>query len=173
MTFYDLRTDSLAVRGESSNDGGKTWKLESQYQMQRRRVKAPSWIAPLTLSTSKSTIVIAAMALLAGCQSKQSTQSEAVLCARRSFVISANTPKGPTRRACVSAINRPQVPMATRSRRCSTPSHRSYAAAREGLVSFRRDARLTTCACAADPNRPIQRRRPALRRCACPCGGSS
>jgi hypothetical protein len=36
-SFYDIRRDSFAVRGEASNDEGKTWKLESEYKMQRRR----------------------------------------------------------------------------------------------------------------------------------------
>jgi hypothetical protein len=36
-SFYDIRRDSFAVRGEASNDDGKTWKLESEYKMQRRR----------------------------------------------------------------------------------------------------------------------------------------
>ena len=36
-SFYDIRRDSFAVRGEASNDEGKTWKLESEYKMKRRR----------------------------------------------------------------------------------------------------------------------------------------
>jgi hypothetical protein len=36
-SFYDIRRDSFAVRGEASNDDGKTWKLESEYKMKRRR----------------------------------------------------------------------------------------------------------------------------------------
>jgi hypothetical protein len=36
-SFYDIRRDSFAVRGEASKDDGKTWKLESEYKMQRRR----------------------------------------------------------------------------------------------------------------------------------------
>jgi len=36
-SFYDIRRDTLAVRGEVSNDEGKTWKLESEYKMTRRR----------------------------------------------------------------------------------------------------------------------------------------
>jgi hypothetical protein len=36
-SFYDMRRDSFAVRGEASNDDGKTWKLESEYKMKRRR----------------------------------------------------------------------------------------------------------------------------------------
>lgn len=36
-SFYDIRRDTLAVRGEASNDDGKTWKLESEYKMKRRR----------------------------------------------------------------------------------------------------------------------------------------
>ena len=35
-SFYDIRRDSFAVRGEASNDDGKTWKLESEYKMKRR-----------------------------------------------------------------------------------------------------------------------------------------
>lgn len=36
-SFYDIRQDSFAVRGEASNDDGETWKLESEYKMKRRR----------------------------------------------------------------------------------------------------------------------------------------
>jgi hypothetical protein len=36
-SFYDIRRDSFAVRGEASNDDGRTWKLESEYKMKRRR----------------------------------------------------------------------------------------------------------------------------------------
>jgi hypothetical protein len=36
-SFYDIRRDSFAVRGEASNDDGKTWKLESEYKMKRQR----------------------------------------------------------------------------------------------------------------------------------------
>ena len=36
-SFYDIRRDTLAVRGEVSSDDGKTWKLESEYKMKRRR----------------------------------------------------------------------------------------------------------------------------------------
>jgi hypothetical protein len=35
-SFYDIRRDSFAVRGEASGDDGKTWKLESEYRMKRR-----------------------------------------------------------------------------------------------------------------------------------------
>jgi hypothetical protein len=35
-SFYDIRRDSFAVRGEASNDDGKTWKLQSEYQMKRQ-----------------------------------------------------------------------------------------------------------------------------------------
>ena len=35
-SFYDIRRDSFAVRAEASNDDGKTWKLQSEYQMKRR-----------------------------------------------------------------------------------------------------------------------------------------
>lgn len=36
-SFYDIRANSLAVRAEASNDDGKTWKLQSEYQMKRHR----------------------------------------------------------------------------------------------------------------------------------------
>ena len=36
-SFYDIRRDTFAVRGEVSNDDGKTWKLESEYKMKRQR----------------------------------------------------------------------------------------------------------------------------------------
>jgi hypothetical protein len=36
-SFYDIRRDTLAVRGEVSSDDGKTWKVESEYKMKRRR----------------------------------------------------------------------------------------------------------------------------------------
>lgn len=36
-SFNDIRPDSFVWRDEASNDGGKTWKLQSEYQMRRRR----------------------------------------------------------------------------------------------------------------------------------------
>jgi hypothetical protein len=35
-SFNDIRPDSLVYREEASSDGGKTWRLESQYRMKRR-----------------------------------------------------------------------------------------------------------------------------------------
>jgi hypothetical protein len=35
-SFNDIRADSIVYRDEASNDGGKTWKLQSEYQMKRR-----------------------------------------------------------------------------------------------------------------------------------------
>lgn len=35
-SFNDIRPDSFVWRDEASNDGGKTWKLQSEYQMKRR-----------------------------------------------------------------------------------------------------------------------------------------
>jgi len=35
-SFNDIRPDSFVWRDEVSNDGGKTWKLQSEYQMKRR-----------------------------------------------------------------------------------------------------------------------------------------
>jgi hypothetical protein len=37
-SFNDIRPDSFVWRDESSNDDGKTWKLQAEYQMKRRRV---------------------------------------------------------------------------------------------------------------------------------------
>ncbi len=34
-SFYDIHPDSLAFRDEISSDGGQTWKLRSEYHMQR------------------------------------------------------------------------------------------------------------------------------------------
>lgn len=36
-SFNDIRSDSFVYRDEASSDGGKTWKLQSEYQMKRRR----------------------------------------------------------------------------------------------------------------------------------------
>lgn len=36
-SFNDIRPDSLVWRDEASNDDGKTWKLQSEYRMKRRR----------------------------------------------------------------------------------------------------------------------------------------
>jgi hypothetical protein len=36
-SWNDIRADSFVWRDESSNDDGKTWKLQSEYQMTRRR----------------------------------------------------------------------------------------------------------------------------------------
>jgi hypothetical protein len=35
-SFNDIRADSFVYRDEASSDGGKTWKLQSEYQMKRR-----------------------------------------------------------------------------------------------------------------------------------------
>lgn len=35
-SFNEIRADSFVWRDEASNDGGKTWKLQSEYQMKRR-----------------------------------------------------------------------------------------------------------------------------------------
>jgi hypothetical protein len=35
-SFNDIRSDSFVYRDESTSDGGKTWKLHSEYQMKRR-----------------------------------------------------------------------------------------------------------------------------------------
>ncbi len=35
-SFNDIRSDSFVYRDEASSDGGKTWKLQSEYQMKRR-----------------------------------------------------------------------------------------------------------------------------------------
>ena len=34
-TFTDIGTDSCTWRGEASNDGGKTWKLEAEFRLRR------------------------------------------------------------------------------------------------------------------------------------------
>lgn len=36
-SFNDIRSESFVYRDEASSDGGKTWKLQSEYQMKRRR----------------------------------------------------------------------------------------------------------------------------------------
>ena len=36
-SFNDIQTDSFTWRGEKSRDGGKTWRLEEEHQMKRRR----------------------------------------------------------------------------------------------------------------------------------------
>lgn len=36
-SFNDIRSDSFVWRDEASNDDGKTWKLQAEYQMKRRR----------------------------------------------------------------------------------------------------------------------------------------
>src|SRR6266550_1715208 len=35
-TFNDIRPDSFVWRGETSHDGGKTWRLEEEHHMTRR-----------------------------------------------------------------------------------------------------------------------------------------
>ena len=41
-SFNDVRPDSFTWRDEGSSDGGKTWKLRSEYHMKRRGVGAPA-----------------------------------------------------------------------------------------------------------------------------------
>ncbi len=41
-SFNDIRTDSLVYREEASSDGGKTWRLRSEYHMKRRLALKPS-----------------------------------------------------------------------------------------------------------------------------------
>jgi hypothetical protein len=36
-SFNDIQTDSFVWRGEKSRDGGKTWRLEEEHQMKRRK----------------------------------------------------------------------------------------------------------------------------------------
>jgi hypothetical protein len=36
-SFNDIRADSFVWRDEASNDDGKTWKLQAEYQMKRRQ----------------------------------------------------------------------------------------------------------------------------------------
>lgn len=40
-SFNDIRADSFVYRDEASNDGGQTWRLQSEYKM-RRRGAAPT-----------------------------------------------------------------------------------------------------------------------------------
>jgi len=35
-SFNDIQADSFVWRGESSRDGGKTWRLEEEHRMKRR-----------------------------------------------------------------------------------------------------------------------------------------
>jgi hypothetical protein len=35
-SFNDIRPDSFVWRDEASSDGGKTWRLQSEYHMKRR-----------------------------------------------------------------------------------------------------------------------------------------
>jgi hypothetical protein len=35
-SFNDIKDDSFTWRGEKSQDGGKTWKLEEEHHMKRR-----------------------------------------------------------------------------------------------------------------------------------------
>ena len=39
--FIDIRPDSFGFRSEASQDGGKTWTLQSEYRMTRRQAVAP------------------------------------------------------------------------------------------------------------------------------------
>ncbi len=41
-SFNDIRDGSFVFRDEGSRDGGKTWKLVSEYHMTRRRVSPPA-----------------------------------------------------------------------------------------------------------------------------------
>jgi hypothetical protein len=41
-SFNDIRPDSFVFRDQASGDGGKTWRLQSEYQMKRRGVAAPA-----------------------------------------------------------------------------------------------------------------------------------
>jgi hypothetical protein len=40
-SFNDIRPDSFIYRDEGSSDGGKTWKLRSEYHMKRRGAESP------------------------------------------------------------------------------------------------------------------------------------
>ena len=40
-SFNDIRNDSLVFRDDASSDGGKTWKLKSEYHMKRRGAAPP------------------------------------------------------------------------------------------------------------------------------------
>jgi hypothetical protein len=48
-SFNDIRPDSFIYRDEGSNDGGKTWKLRSEYRMKRRSAGSPGRKAVLAL----------------------------------------------------------------------------------------------------------------------------
>ena len=37
-SFNDMSADSFVWRGEKSRDGGKTWRLEEEHHMKRRRI---------------------------------------------------------------------------------------------------------------------------------------
>lgn len=41
-SYYDIRADSFVYRAEESSDGGRTWTLQSEYHMKRRRGGAPA-----------------------------------------------------------------------------------------------------------------------------------
>lgn len=41
-SFNDMRGDSLVFRDDASSDGGKTWRLESEYHMKRRGAAPPA-----------------------------------------------------------------------------------------------------------------------------------
>jgi len=41
-SFNDIRPDSFVFRDQASGDGGKTWRLQSEYHMRRRSVTAPA-----------------------------------------------------------------------------------------------------------------------------------
>jgi hypothetical protein len=40
-SFNDIRLDSFVFRDEASSDGGKTWRLQSEYHMKRRGAVPP------------------------------------------------------------------------------------------------------------------------------------
>ena len=40
-SFNDIRPDSMVFRDEASGDGGKTWRLQSEYHMRRRGAAPP------------------------------------------------------------------------------------------------------------------------------------
>jgi hypothetical protein len=41
-SFNDIRPDSFVFRDEASSDGGKTWRLQSEYHMKRRETVPPA-----------------------------------------------------------------------------------------------------------------------------------
>jgi hypothetical protein len=41
-SFLDIRRDTFTFRDEATNDGGKTWRLRSEYHMTRRAPDAPA-----------------------------------------------------------------------------------------------------------------------------------